>query len=148
MIALIGTALGFFTSFLPKIMDYFQDKQDKKHELAMMDKQLEANKVAGEQKRDMVVIDAEIREVEALHREHARITAKASQWVINLSATVRPVITYAFFLEFVILSVAVFLSWVTAEQYILIWNQETQAIWGSIFGFWFGSRQFGRKNMT
>jgi lysozyme len=31
MLSLLGSLLGFGTSFLPKVMDYFQDKQDKKH---------------------------------------------------------------------------------------------------------------------
>jgi hypothetical protein len=34
MFSLLGSLLGFGTSFLPKVMDYFQDKQDKKHELS------------------------------------------------------------------------------------------------------------------
>ena len=38
MLSLLGSVLGFGTSFLPKVMDFFQDKQDKAHELNMMDK--------------------------------------------------------------------------------------------------------------
>ena len=38
MLSLLGSVLGFGTSFLPKVMDYFQDKQDKKHELSLQAK--------------------------------------------------------------------------------------------------------------
>jgi hypothetical protein len=36
MLSLLGSLLGFGTSFLPKVMDYFQDRQDKAHEIAML----------------------------------------------------------------------------------------------------------------
>ena len=57
MLTLLGSLLGFGTSFLPKVMDYFQDKADKKHELAVMEKQAQIQ-------LDRTVIDANIREVE------------------------------------------------------------------------------------
>ena len=62
MLSLLGSLLGFGTSFLPKVMDYFQDKQDKAHELALMDKQLEQQKVIGAQKLQMVNVEADIRQ--------------------------------------------------------------------------------------
>ena len=40
MLSLVGSLLGFTTSLLPKVMDYFQDRQDKALELAVMDKQM------------------------------------------------------------------------------------------------------------
>jgi len=145
MLALIGSGLGFFTSFLPSVMKYFQAKQDQRHELMLMDKQLEQQKVAGEQKLDMVVVDAQAREIEALHKEHASITRASSQWVVNLSATVRPLITYFFFLELILLTVALFFKWITSAEYSLIWDEPMQAIWAAVITFWFGQRTFGKK---
>ena len=55
MFTLIGSALGFATSFLPKIMDYFQSKADNAHELKMLEA-MAANK------RDEMALDAEIRD--------------------------------------------------------------------------------------
>jgi len=40
MLSLLGSLLGFGTSFLPKVMEFFQDKQDKKHELQVMEVQI------------------------------------------------------------------------------------------------------------
>ena len=117
MLTLIGSLLGFGTSFLPKVMDYFKEKRDQGHEIAMMDKQLEQRKAIGEQKLQMVHVDADIRESEALLKHDADITKKASQWVINLSASVRPVMTYLFFIEFFGLSIAVFADVITKEEY-------------------------------
>ena len=53
MLTLLGSLLGFGSSFLPKVMDFFQDKADKKHELEVMTKQAEIN-------LDRTAIDAEI----------------------------------------------------------------------------------------
>jgi hypothetical protein len=89
MLSLLGSVLGFGTSFLPKILGFFEEKRNQAHELAMMDKQLEQQQQIGAQKPQMVNVDADIRETEALHKEHATITRNASQWCINLSASVR-----------------------------------------------------------
>ena len=35
MLTLISTFLGFASSGLPKILDFFQDKSDKRHELEL-----------------------------------------------------------------------------------------------------------------
>ena len=84
MLSLIGSVLGFGTSFLPKVLNFFEEKRDQKHELAMMDKQMEQQIQIGNQKMQMMNIDADIREVESLHKEHAQITKKS--WNINFGS--------------------------------------------------------------
>ena len=148
MLSLLGSLLGFGTSFLPKIMSYFEDKRDQSHELVMMDKQLEERKVLGAQKLQMTHVDADIRESEALLKHDAKITMKSSQWVINLSASVRPVMSYLFFIEFFGLTIAVNAKFITTEQYAAIWNEPTQALFATVVSFWFGSRTFNRNKHT
>ena len=145
MLSLVGSILGFGTSFLPKVLGYFEEKRDQAHELQMMDKQLEQQLQIGKQKMQMMDIDADIRETEALHKEHASITRKSSQWCINLSASVRPIITYCLFIEFAVLTLSVNMDWITAQQYTMIWNEEFQAVWAAVVSFWFGQRSFNRK---
>ena len=145
MLSLVGSILGFGTSFLPKVLGYFEEKRDQAHELQMMDKQLEQQLQIGKQKMQMMDIDADIRETEALHKEHASITRKSSQWCVNLSASVRPIITYCLFIEFAILTLSVNMDWITAQQYTMIWNDEFQAVWAAVVSFWFGQRSFNRK---
>ena len=145
MLSLVGSILGFGTSFLPKVLGYFEEKRDQKHELQMMDKQLEQQLQIGKQKMQMMNIDADIRETETLHKEHASITSKSSQWCVNLSASVRPIITYCLFIEFAILTLSVNMDWITAHQYTMIWNDEFQAVWAAVVSFWFGQRSFNRK---
>ena len=148
MLSLLGSLLGFGTSFLPKVMDFFQDKQDKAHELRLMDKQLENQKVLGAQKLQMTHVEADIRESEALLKHDAKIQKQASPWCVNLAASVRPVLTYALALEFGVLTLCVSMDWMTMEQFKMIWNDEFQAIWAAVVSFWFGSRTMARKQQT
>ena len=148
MLSLLGSLLGFGTSFLPKVMDYFQDKQDKAHELALMDKQLEQQKVIGAQKLQMVNVEADIRESEALLKHDANLQKRSSQWIVDLAASVRPIVTYLLFVEIFVLTWLLALDMITTEMYRLVFNNEMQAVWAAVVSFWFGARTMARKQQT
>ena len=148
MFSLLGSLLGFGTSFLPKVMDYFQDKQDKKHELQLMDKQLEQQIQIGNQKLDMVHVEADIRETEALLKSQTALTKSSSQWITDLAASVRPFITYLLFAEFMGLTMLLAGGYIDNAMYSLIWSDEVVGIWAAVISFWFGSRTFNRKQQT
>ena len=148
MLSLLGSLLGFGTSFLPKVMDYFQDRQDKAHELKLMSAQIEQQKALGEIKLQHLHVEADIRESEALLKHSSKLQRSASPWVTNLAASVRPCITYLLFAEFALLTFSVNMDWITAEQYTMIWNNEFQCVWSSVVCFWFGSRTMARKTQT
>ena len=145
MLSILGSVLGFGTSFLPKVLGFFEEKRDQAHELKMMDKQLEQQLQLSVQKIQMVNIDADVRETEVLHKEHASITKKSSQWSINLSASVRPIITYCLFIEFAALTLSVNMGWIDISQYQNIWTPEMGGLWAAVLSFWFGQRSFNRK---
>ncbi len=142
MLSLLGSLLGFGTSFLPKVMDYFQDRQDKAHELKVMDLQMQAQTQAHTQRLEEINIDADIRETESLHR-HDRKAGIA--WVDALRGSVRPVVTYIMVLEFVFIkSAAMYLIFgsdgVSLETLTQVWDEETRALFAAILSFWFGHR--------
>ena len=83
MLSLLGSLLGFGTSFLPKIMDYFQDKQDKKHELAMQRELRETQIALAGAKLQALNVEADIRQSEALLRHDSQLQRQASRWVVN-----------------------------------------------------------------
>jgi len=148
MLSLLGSLLGFGTSFLPKVMDYFQDKQDKAHELDMMDKQLAQQEVLGAQKLQLVNVEADIAETKGLIQHDAALQKRASQFIVNLAASVRPVITYLLFIEFATLTGLLAGGYIDNGMYSLIWNNEFQAIWAAVVSFWFGARTMARKQQT
>ena len=146
MLSLLGSLLGFGTSFLPKVMDYFQDRSDKKHELAVMEVQIRQQKELAIQKLEMVNVEADIREIEALQKS---IQPSGVKWIDGLRGSVRPVITYSFFLLFVFVEVAAYLS-LTAQGVSgldaagLIWDEDTKALFAAVISFWFGGRAIAR----
>jgi hypothetical protein len=146
MLSLLGSLLGFGTSFLPKVMDYFQDRSDKKHELAVMEVQIRQQKELAIQKLEMVNVEADIREVEALQKSMQPTGVK---WVDGLRGSVRPVITYAFFMLFVFVEVSAYLS-LTAQGVSgldavdAVWDEDTKALFAAVIAFWFGGRAINR----
>ena len=110
-----------------------------------MDKQLEQQIKLGEQKLQFMNVEADIRETEALQKSQTKMTVKSSQWVINLSSSVRPIMTYLLFLEFMILTFMLAFNSIDLEMYNRIWSNEIQAVWAAVVSFWFGQRSFNRK---
>lgn len=148
MLTLFGSVLGFATSMVQPIMGFLQDRADKKHEITMIGVQAEAQAKIGQLQLEATHVEADIREAEALLRHDTEVQKRASQWVVNLAASVRPVMTYLFFAEFVILSCAMFAGWIDKSTYAAIWNEPTQALWAAVVSFWFGSRTLARKGHT
>ena len=147
MLSLLGTLLGFGTSFLPKVMDYFQDKSDKKHELLVMEVQIKQQKELALQKLEMVNVEADIREVEALQKSMQ--TPTGVRWVDGLRGSVRPVITYAFFMLFCFVEVSAYLALTASgvsglDAVNAVWDEDTKALFAAVIAFWFGGRAVAR----
>jgi len=119
-------------------MDFFQDRADKKHELAVMTK-------AAEIQLDRTAIDANIREVETIHKHDASLDGGG--FINALRASVRPVITYLFMALFIGVEVTTYMLLLDkgiepGDALINVWNDEVMAMWAAILAFWFGGRQF------
>jgi hypothetical protein len=148
MFTLISTALGFFTSFLPSVMQYFTAKQDHKNELEKMKAQAEIAKAAHGQKLEMVNVDAEIREIESLHKHDA--AQKKDGWIGSYQASVRPTITYLFMALFLAVEVTALVQLVKmgtemSDALDTLWSQEIMGLFSAIIAFWFGKRTFSSK---
>jgi len=138
MLSLLGSLLGFGTSFLPRVLDFFQDRADKAHELEIMTRQAEIQ-------LDRTSIDANIREVETIHEHDSALDGGG--FINGLRASVRPVITYLFMFLFIAVEVATYVlllnNGITPGDALLnVWNDEVMAMWSAILAFWFGGRQF------
>ena len=96
MITLIVSLIGFAGSALPKVFDMVDDWQNRKHELAMMDRQIEAAKLAHTQKIEALNIEADISESKSLYKHDQSM--KSTGFMGGLRASVRPVLTYLFLL--------------------------------------------------
>jgi predicted PurR-regulated permease PerM len=167
MLSLISTLGGLLISGLPKLLEFFQNKADQSHELALARLQnerelaLAAQGYAAQQKveeirTDQVMMQAEAQMTEAALKHDEKVLEKASQWVANYVGTVRPTVTYIFVLELVVINafMAVYL-WNhpdlikniddVVKYSSLIFSSDEMAMLGGIIGFWFGSRQWSKK---
>ena len=168
MLTLLSTLISFLAGGLPKFLDFFQDKADKAHELALarlqIERELELRKAGFEAQERIEQIHTEqmqiqgeqqmaqlaMQEKQALYAHDIAIGQGASQWVVNLRALVRPMITYGLFLLLVFVDVAgFFYAWNTNVDFKLmldqLWDDEIQLIWASVVAFWFGSQAFAKK---
>jgi hypothetical protein len=95
------------------------------------------------------LIAAQQAEMQAIYAHDTALNEGTSQWMKNFRASVRPAITYGFFLLLVGIDCSlIYHGFVTdvgfqdmADQ---LWDDETQALFASIIAFHFGGRAFGK----
>ena len=171
MITLFSTLISFLAGGLPKLLDFFQDKADKKqevllaqmqiaHELEMRKQGFEAQQKLEEIKlyeiqnqtaaaTQQSLIGAQQAEMQAVYAHDMSLNEGTSQCVKNFRALVRPIITYGFFLLLVFVDVGLFVyGWNRGQDFVslanMLWDNETQALFASIIAFHFGGRAFGK----
>ena len=158
---LVSTFLSFLAGGLPKILSIFQDRQDKKHELALVAAQKERELALAEKgflaqarveeiKLEQIQTQTAAEERQALYQHDVEIGKGASQWMINLRASVRPVVTYIFVLELVALNIAgVWYAYTTGIPFAVamenVFSDDEMLILSSIIAFWFGTQAFNKK---
>jgi len=167
MLSLFSTLGGLLISGLPKLLDFFQNKADQKHELALaniqvqMQLQMMAQGFAAQERMeeirtDQVAMQSEAQMTEAALKHDEKVLEKASQWVANYVGTVRPTVTYIFVFELCAIN-----AWIAYYIYSrpslvmsmddllrltdIIFSTDEMAMLGGILGFWFGSRTWAKK---
>ena len=167
MLSLISTLGGLLISGLPKLLEYFQNKADQKHELALARMQnerelaLAAQGYAAQQRieeirTDQVMMQTEAQMTEAALKHDEKVLDRASQWVASYVGTVRPTVTYIFVLELVLINLFLCYYLYTHPGMIksmddvlrysdIIFSPDEMSMLGAIIGYWFGSRTWGKK---
>ena len=171
MLTLLSTLISFLMGGLPKILDFFQDKADKFHELQLarlqIERELEMRKLGYEAQERVehirseqlatesaanttqALIGAQQAEMQAIYAHDTSLNEGTSQWMRNLRASVRPVITYGFFFLLLFVDVGLFAyGWHQGASFVelaeMLWDSDTQALFASIIAFHFGGRAFGK----
>jgi hypothetical protein len=171
MLTIFSTLVSFLMGGLPKILDFLQDKSDKGHELKLAQMQTErelqlaaagyvAQQRIEEIKLDEIrtqtasdekvsLIDAQTAEMNAIYAHDTSLNEGTSQWMKDLRASVRPVITYGFFFLLVGIDGVLAYKGITSgvdfnDLANQLWDNETQALFAAIISFHFGGRAFGK----
>jgi hypothetical protein len=167
MLSLFSTLGGLLISGLPKLLDYFQNKSDQSHELALARVQTErelqlaaagfaAQAKVEEIRTEQVMMQSEAQMTEAALKHDEKVLERADTWVANYVGTVRPTVTYIFVFELVAINawIAYYIysrpSLVTSMDDLIrvsdiIFSSDEMAMLGGIIGFWFGSRGWNKK---
>lgn len=143
MLALLSPVFGILGSLLPSILRIFERSQEIKYEIQLTKIKLEAaEKQADLQFNiEMVKADANSRQSALDHDK----SLDGGKFINALRASIRPVITYSFFLLFVAIKIAA--AWVMIdtgqsipEMLKAVWDVETASLFAVIISFWFGAR--------
>ena len=167
MITLLSTLVSFLMGGLPKFLDFFQDRSDKKHELDMARMQSERELALAERgflaqqkieeiRTDQVAMQAEAQMQNAALAHDQKVLDKASKWVVNYVGTVRPTVTYILILELVAINIWIMWHIFSLPGVInniddvlkfadVVFSQDEMAMLGGIVGYWFGSRGWAKK---
>lgn len=166
MIALLSALLGFVSSATPDLLKLFRDAKDRAHEITLLKLQMEyeqmrqklaASESSAERSARLEAVAMQTHQAEeALLNTRLREQMTGIHWVDALAGSVRPMLTYSFFVLYVGVKCAQFhllvapsLPWQQglslAQALVALWNEEDIAIFSAIMAFWFGSRIMPRK---
>ncbi|ODT88099.1 hypothetical protein [Phenylobacterium sp. SCN 70-31] len=161
---LLGGVFGGLLRLAPELLKHLDRGGERKHELAMLDRQIELDKMRGEQA--LALARAEAEEARESFDAQALIEALQGQmrpsgirWVDGVSSLIRPVLTFywcvflytaALVAQFVVLTAQLDVGGAGDAPWraiLTLWGADEKAIAGSMFAFWFADRALrGRFN--
>lgn len=153
---LIGTLFGGAFRMAPEVLKWLDRKDERRHELAMLDRNIEADRMKLEASQKLAETQADERitlaDLQAMiEATKAQATVTGVRWVDAISSLMRPTITFWW-------GIVLYTAALTAQFLVLVdqgstglqallklWGPEEKAIVSSIFAFWFMDRSLRRK---
>jgi len=140
MITILASLVGFISSLIPEILKFFLDKNDKKHELEILDHQIKLKNTGHSTKLEEILAMNALSESQSIYKTYKTGIC----WVDALNGTVRPVLAYSFFgiyafikfLQYKIIAVSINVNDIAN----ILWSVDDQAIFAGIISFYFGQR--------
>lgn len=162
---ILATVVGLVGSFIPEFFKSYNEKQDRAHELAVLQLQMQQQAAGHTQRLEEIGVNADVAEARAIYKTYNT----GIQWVDAYNGTVRPTITYAFFLLFAVIKLLTIsslfahdiplvnviagldtpsaLPWQRMPTIAInpaIWGSEDMVIFATIISFYFGQRAMGK----
>jgi hypothetical protein len=150
---LLGGVFGGLLRLAPEVFKIFDKKNERAHELRMLEAEMEFAKVRGEismRQADVHLQTAELDAMTQAFKEQSE-TAKNAGWFVSaISAMVRPTVTYLFLALYAAVKVAAYL--IAIEQggnwkdvLTSMWGSDDLAVFNMIISFWFVGRVYERS---
>lgn len=156
---ILGSLIGGLFRLAPEAVKYFDRKDERKHELAMFDRQCELEKSRGEIKlaeinaqRDAKIDAGVIQAMQSAVDQQTEMTKAAGGWVASLSASVRPVVTYWVLALWSFIHAWFALSaWQSglpaSEVFKLMMSADFSALVAGTLNYWFLDRTLAKRGL-
>lgn len=151
---LLGGVFGGLLRLAPEALKFFDRKNERQHELAMLSAEMEFAKVRGEiamKQVEATMTMAELNTIGEAFKEQSATAKAAGKFVAALSALVRPIVTYLFVGMYAAVKVASYLmalqqggEW--KSVLVTMWTQDDMGLLMMILTFWFVGRVWERGN--
>ena len=143
LLTLLSPFLGILGSLLPSIVRIFERKQELKFQIEATKLQMEA---AVQNAQVQIAIEdakADVADAESVRSYDNNVDG--GKFINALRASIRPVITYVFFITFIaikiaVISVMIYQGASMTEMIKVVWDQDTMSLFGAVMGFLFGAR--------
>jgi hypothetical protein len=152
--SLIGGLFGGVLRLAPEVFKLFDKKNERDHELRMVQAEMEFAKIRGEIAMRQTEAQMTMAEMDAMAQafKEQSETAKNAGWFVSaISALVRPMVTYAFLGLYAAVKIAAFLiaieqqgNW--KEVIVTMWGADDLAVFNMIISFWFVGRVYERSS--
>jgi hypothetical protein len=149
---LLGSLLGGVFRIVPEVMKLWDAKNEREHELAMLDKEMEFAQIKGEismREQETVLMGKELDAMTEALKEQGETARASGQFISAISAAVRPLVTYWFVTLYSIVKLASILMAVDAganwkEVLVSSWSEDDMALLMMVLTFWFVGRVWDR----
>jgi hypothetical protein len=149
---LMGGVFGGLLRLAPEALKFFDSKNERSHELRMLEAEMKFAQVKGEIAMRQTEAQMTMAEVDAIgeaFKEQSATARAAGRWVAAVSALVRPFVTYLFVMAYAAVKIAAFL--IALEQNgdwkqvaLTMWGVDDMAVLNMVLSFWFVGRVYER----
>jgi hypothetical protein len=151
---LLGGVFGGVLRLAPEVFKIFDKKNERSHELRMLEAEMEFAKVRGKiamRQADVQLQSAELDAMTAAIKEQSATAQAAGKFVAAISALVRPTVTYLFLGLYAAVKVAAYLIAIEQggdwkEVLTTMWGDDDLAVFNMILSFWFVGRVYERSS--
>jgi len=156
----LGSLLGGLFRLAPEVLKYFDRRNERQHELAMFERQVDLEKVRGSIKlqeigaQHAMAVDAGVLgALQAAVTQQTEMVKAAGGWVASLSASVRPIVTY--WILFLWSFVHVWFAWngwlagaSPAEVFKTMMTADFAALVSGTLNYWFLDRTLKQRGLA
>jgi hypothetical protein len=153
---LLGSIFGGLFRLAPEVLKWLDRKNERQHELSMFQQQCQLEAQRGSQKlqeigaqRDMAVDVATMDAFKAAIESQTDMAKAAPGWVAALSASVRPIVTYALIGTYLLLQIGMAVNaGSVAEASKLVITPDFVSLVSGTFNYWLLNRTLEKRSLA